>query len=50
MYETAYGSAKEVRAAIAIGVAWGWITEPAALLRTLDRLLGLLWGLRKGTV
>ena len=52
MYETAYGSAKEVRAAIAVGVAWGWIGEPAPLLRILDRLLGLLWGLShpRGTV
>ena len=50
MYETAYGSAREVRAAIAIGVAWGWIVEPAPLLRILDRLLGLLWGLKRGTV
>ena len=49
MYETAYGSAKEVRAAIAIGVAWGWIGEPAPLLRVLDRLLGLLWGLSHPT-
>ncbi len=48
MYEAAYGSAKEVRAAIAIGVAWGWLREPAAVLHTLDRLLGLLWGLTRG--
>jgi four helix bundle protein len=43
-YQIAHGSASEVRAALAVGVAWGWIEEPA-LLVTLDRLMGLLWGL-----
>ena len=47
MYEIAHGSAAEVRAAIAVGIAWGWIDEPAALLATLDRLMGLLWRLTR---
>ena len=44
-YEIARGSAAEVRAALAIGVAWGWIEQPDAILATVDRLMGLLWGL-----
>ncbi len=47
MYEIAHGFAAEVRAAIAVGIAWGWIDEPAALLATLDRLMGLLWRLTR---
>ncbi len=42
---TADGSAAEVRAALAIGVAWGWIEQPEAILATVDRLMALLWGL-----
>ena len=48
MYEIAHGSAAEVRAAISVGVAWGWIEEPTALLATLDRLMALLWRLTRG--
>jgi four helix bundle protein len=43
-YQIAHGSAAEVRAALAVGVAWGWIEEPKVMV-TLDRLMGLLWGL-----
>jgi four helix bundle protein len=43
-YQIAHGSASEVRAALAVGVAWGWIEEPKVMV-TLDRLMGLLWGL-----
>ena len=45
MYEIALGSAAEVRAAIRVGIAWGWIAEPQAILATLDRLMALLWRL-----
>ena len=45
LYEIAHGSAAEVRTAIAVGIAWGWIEEPAAVLATLDRLMALLWRL-----
>ena len=46
-YEIAYGSAGEVRAALAVGVAWGWLDDRAELLATLDRLMGLLWGVTR---
>ncbi len=42
MYEIAHGSSAEVRAAIAVGIAWSWIAEPAPRLATLDRLMTLL--------
>ena len=45
MYEIAHGSAAEVRAAIAVGIAWGWIDEPAPLLATIDRMMALLYRL-----
>ena len=48
LYEIAHGSAAEVRAALAVGVAWGWIDEQARIHVVLDRLLGLLWGLTRG--
>jgi four helix bundle protein len=48
LYEVAHGSAAEVRAALAVGVAWGWIDEQARIHVVLDRLLGLLWGLTRG--
>ena len=44
-YSIAHGSAAEVRAALEIAVAWGWIDESAEALRLLDRLMRLLWGL-----
>ena len=48
LYEIAYGSAAEVRTAIAVGVAWGWIEEPPAVLATIDRLMALLYRLTRG--
>jgi four helix bundle protein len=47
-FEIAHGSAAEVRAAIAVGVAWGWIDQPDELLATLDRMMALLWRLCRG--
>ena len=48
MFEIAHGSAAEVRAAIAVGVSWGWIEEPGALLAVVDRLMAILWRLTRG--
>ncbi len=47
MYEIARGSAGEVRAALEVGVAWGWIDEQAEIHALLSRLLALLWGLTR---
>ena len=44
-YSIAHGSANEVRAALKLAVAWGWIAEADEPRLVLDRLLGLLWGL-----
>ncbi len=40
-----HGSANEVRAVLDVADAWGWSADAAKLRQTLDRLLGLLWGL-----
>lgn len=42
-YRTADGSAREVRATLDVAAAWG--VDLDAPRATLDRLLGLLWGL-----
>jgi four helix bundle protein len=44
-YETAHGSANEVKAALDLAEAWGWIADAPAARKTLDRLLALLWRL-----
>jgi four helix bundle protein len=44
-YSYASGSAMEVRAALETAEAWGWISEVGQPRESLDRLLGLLWGL-----
>jgi four helix bundle protein len=44
-YAIAHGSAGEVRAALDVAQAWGWIDDSSPVLETLDRLLKLLWGL-----
>ncbi|HEV8325537.1 MAG TPA: hypothetical protein VG389_28270 [Myxococcota bacterium] len=46
-YRIAAGSADEVRAALLVAAAWGWLPEPAlaAPLALLDRLLALTWRL-----
>jgi four helix bundle protein len=48
-YAIAHGSANEVRGALDLAVAWGWIDEARAAFAKLDRLLGLLWGLTHGS-
>jgi four helix bundle protein len=44
-FDYAHGSASEVRTALDTADAWGWVVEASAARATLDRLLGLLWGL-----
>ena len=44
-YEIAHGSANELRAAIDLAIAWGWIAEPAEVRELLDREMALLWKL-----
>lgn len=44
-YAIAHGSANEVKAALEVACAWGWIEEARAPRATLDRLLALLWRL-----
>jgi four helix bundle protein len=47
-YEIAHGSANEVRAALQVAEAWGYVGDVAAVRQTLDRLLALLWRLNHG--
>jgi len=44
-YEIAHGSANEVKGALAVAEAWGWIESSAKVGAILDRLLALLWRL-----
>src|SRR5215467_11627141 len=44
-FRIAVGSAAELRGALLIAVAWGYIAEPSETLANLDRLGGLLYGL-----
>jgi four helix bundle protein len=46
-YEIAHGSAREVRACLDVGEAWGWL-DASGVRAVLDRLLALLWGLTHG--
>ena len=46
-YAIAHGSANEVRGALDLAIAWGWLVDPRAALAKLDRLLSLLWGLTR---
>ena len=45
LYSYASGSAMEVKAAIDVAEAWGWVEHVDRPRQLLDRLLGLLWGL-----
>ncbi len=47
-YESAHGSANEVKAALAVATSWGWIDDAKLQLEILDRLLALLWRLAHG--
>jgi four helix bundle protein len=44
-YAIAHGSANEVKAALHVANAWGWIGEAKEPLAILDRLLAILWRL-----
>ena len=44
-YAIAHGSANEVRAALELAVAWGWIGDTDQSCAIVDHLLALLWGL-----
>jgi hypothetical protein len=46
-YEIAHGSANEVRAALDVAEAWGWITTRGVERELLDRVLALLWKLTR---
>jgi four helix bundle protein len=44
-YALAHGSANEVKAALHVACAWGWVGEAKQPLAILDRLLAILWRL-----
>jgi four helix bundle protein len=44
-YAIAHGSAGEVRAALDVAKAWGWIDPPQDVLAMLDEVIRLIWGL-----
>ena len=44
-YAIAHGSANEVKAALDLARAWGWIDDARAPREVLDRLLAILWRL-----
>ena len=44
-FALAHGSASEVKAALQLARAWGWIEEARAPSAILDRLLALIWRL-----
>ena len=43
-FALAHGSANEVKAALELAQAWGWIGDAREPRAILDRLLSLLWG------
>jgi four helix bundle protein len=45
----AHGSAGEIRGALDLAEAWGWQVDGAQARVLLDRELGLLWGLTRGS-
>ena len=44
-YAIAHGSANEVKAALEVARAWGWIAQTDEPSKILDRLLAILWRL-----
>ena len=44
-FRVALGSADEVMAGLRVAEAWGYLTSDEAVAETLDRLMGILWGL-----
>ena len=47
-FDFAHGSAGEIKTALDVADAWGWIVEDHQVRATLDRLLALLWRLVHG--
>ena len=47
LFRIAAGSADETRAHLQVAMAWGWleVEDVAPALKSIDRELGLLWGL-----
>ncbi|KAB2911602.1 MAG: four helix bundle protein [Kofleriaceae bacterium] len=45
--QIAAGSAFEVQGALDVAAAWGWEVDTRDVKPVLDRLIGLLWGLRR---
>ena len=45
----AHGSAGEIRGALDVADAWGWQVDSADARKLLDRELGLLYGLTRGS-
>ena len=46
-FAIAHGSAGEVRGALDLAEAWGWIVASSSTRALLDREIGLLWGLTR---
>ena len=46
-YAIAHGSANEVKAALDVAEAWGWITHRGPERELVDRVLALLWKLTR---
>ena len=46
-YQIAAGSAFEVRGALQVAEAWGWHLDTCEVMPLLNRLIALLWGLRR---
>jgi four helix bundle protein len=46
-YAMAHGSAGEIRGALDVADAWGWLVDSAQARAILDRELGLLFGLTR---
>ena len=47
-FAIAHGSAGEIRGALDLAEAWGWIVASSSVRALLDREIGLLWGLARG--
>ena len=47
-FAIAHGSAGEIRGALDLAEAWGWVLDCERARALLDREIGLLWGLTRG--
>jgi four helix bundle protein len=46
-FEVAHGEAREALSCLDAADGWGWVVDDRAARKTLDRLLGLCWGLTR---